>query len=79
MRIPPASLETVNDRIRAVLTAQTRKWGAPLINHLVYARVPEIFSAVRAMWGGLDAARLIEEDLQALVNRRVAAINGCAF
>ena len=79
MRIPPASLDTVNDRIRAVLNAQARKWGAPLINHLVYARVPAIFLAVRGMWGGLDTAGLIEEDLQALVNRRVAAINGCAF
>jgi hypothetical protein len=79
MRIPPVALEQVDERIRAVLDAQARRWGAPLFNHLIYARVPAIFAAVRAMWGGLDKAGLIGEDLQALVNRRVAALNGCVF
>lgn len=79
MRIEPVSIEGVDDRIRAVLRAQERRWGNPLINHLVYARVPAIFNAVRAMWGGLSAAGLIDEALQAMVNRRVAALNQCDF
>jgi hypothetical protein len=79
MRIQPVSLDSVDGRIRAVLEAQARRWGAPLLNHLIYARVPAIFAAVRAMWGGLDAAGLIGDDLQSLVNRRVAALNGCVF
>jgi hypothetical protein len=79
VRIQPVSLESVDQRIRAVLEAQARRWGAPLLNHLVYARVPAIFTAVRAMWSGLDAAGSIPADLTALVNRRVALLNHCAF
>ncbi len=63
----------------AVLNAQAKKWGAPLLNHLVYARRPSIFRGVRAMWQGIDASGLIDPRLQALLNRRVAALNGCEF
>ena len=66
-------------RIRAVLEAQADKWGAPLLNHLVYARRPSIFRGVRAMWTGLDTSGLLDSGLVALVNRRVAALNGCVF
>jgi hypothetical protein len=31
------------------------------------------------MWAGLDASGLIDGRLKALVNRRVAALNGCEF
>jgi hypothetical protein len=74
--IDPANAEP---RIRAVLEAQRRKWGAPLANHLVYARRPSIFSGVRGMWSGIESSGLIDEKLQALVNRRVAYLNGCEF
>ena len=66
-------------RIRAVLEAQANKWGGPLLNHLVYARRPTIFQGARGMCGGLDASGLIEPALTALVNRRVAYLNGCEF
>lgn len=66
-------------RIRAVLEAQAKKWGGPLLNHLVYARRPTIFQGARAMWGGLDASGLLDPALVALINRRVAALNGCEF
>ena len=70
----------VSDEYTAkVLAAQTRKWGAPLLNHLLYARRPTIFRGVRAMWTGLDSSGLIDGRLVALINRRVAAINGCEF
>ncbi len=65
--------------IKAVFAAQTRKWGAPLLNHLLYARRPSIFRGARAMWTGIEASGLIDPALKALVNRRVAALNGCAF
>jgi hypothetical protein len=65
--------------IRQVLEAQARKWGAPLANHLIYARRPSIFRGVRAMWTGIDSSGLIDAGLQSLINRRVAAINGCEF
>ncbi len=74
--VDPARAEK---RIRSVLEAQAEKWGGPLLNHLIYARRPTIFRGARAMWGGLDASGLIEPALVALVNRRVAALNGCEF
>jgi hypothetical protein len=64
---------------RRVLEAQAKIWGAPLLNHLVYARRPTILRAVRAMWTGIAASGLIDEKIQALVNRRVASLNGCEF
>jgi hypothetical protein len=63
--------------VRAVLEAQAKKWGAPLINHLIYARRPTIFRGARAMWSGLDSSGLVDPGLVALINRRVAALNGC--
>jgi len=62
-----------------VLEAQRKKWGAPLLNHLLYARRPTIFRGVRGMWSGIEASKLIDPKLQALVNRRVAALVGCEF
>ena len=77
--IDPNHLEGIERPIRQVLEAQARKWGAPLANHLIYARRPSIFRGVRAMWTGIDASGLIDGGLQALINRRIAAINGCEF
>lgn len=65
--------------IAAVFRAQTERWGAPLANHLIYARRPTIFRGARAMWAGLDQSGLLAPALVALVNRRVAAINDCDF
>lgn len=65
--------------IRNVFAAQEKKWGAPLLNHRVYARRPSIFKAVRGMWSGIEASGQIDAKLQALVNRRVAFLNGCEF
>jgi hypothetical protein len=74
--IDPSSAER---SIAAVLEAQAKRWGAPLANHLIYARRPTIFRGVRAMWTGLDSSGLIDVKLQAMINRRVAYLNGCEF
>ena len=74
--IDPAAAERP---VRAVLDAQAERWGAPLLNHLVYARRPTVFRGVRAMWSGLDASGLLDPALAALVCRRVAALNDCPF
>ena len=58
---------------------QADKWGAPLLNRLIYARRPSIFRGVRGMWAGLDTSGLLDPRLVALVNRRIAALNGCVF
>jgi hypothetical protein len=68
-----------DDYTAKVLAAQARTWGAPLLNHLTYARRPTIFRGVRGMWAGLDGSGLIDHKLVALLNRRVAALNGCEF
>ena len=78
-RIEGVDPEEVDNYTRRVLEAQARKWGAPLLNHLLYARCPSIFRAARGMWMGIDASGLVDGQLQALVNRRVASINGCEF
>lgn len=79
MRIPPIDPEETEPQVRAVLRKQAETWGAPLTNHLLYARRPSIFRGARGMWGGIDASGLIDERLKALLNRRVAALNGCPF
>ena len=79
MRIPGVDPETVDRQIEAVFEVQKKDWGAPLTNHLVYARRPTIFRGARAMWTGIDSSGLIDPKLRALINRRVAALNGCEF
>jgi hypothetical protein len=79
-RIDGVTAASVADEYTArVLAGQAKVWGAPLLNHLVYARRPTIFRGVRGMWGGLEASGLIDGRLVALLNRRVAALNGCEF
>jgi hypothetical protein len=78
-RIEGVDPNEVDEPVAAVLRGQARKWGGPLLNHLVYARRPSIFRGVRGMWGGLDASGLLDPELVALVNRRVAMHNRCEF
>ncbi len=78
-RIPDADVEQAERYVKQVLEAQESTWGAPLLNHLLYARRPSIFRGARAMWSGIDASGLLDDGLKALVNRRVAYLNGCEF
>jgi hypothetical protein len=78
-RIESVDPAAVEGPIRQVFEAQTRTWGGPLLNHLLYARRPTIFRGVRGMWSGIDASGLVDGALRALLNRRVAALNGCEF
>jgi len=79
MRIDPVDPESVDDQIKAVFAAQTKRWGAPLLPHRVYARRPAIYRGARTMWGGLASSGLLPPALHALLNRRVAILNGCPF
>jgi alkylhydroperoxidase family enzyme len=78
-RIPEVHPERLDRYCKDVLEAQKKTWGAPLLNHLLYARRPSIFRGARAMWTGIDASGLIDGGLRSLINRRVAAINRCEF
>jgi len=75
--VDPGTLS--DDYVAKVLAAQAKTWGGPLLNHLIYARRPTIFRGARGMWTGLDGSGLIDGKLTALLNRRVASINGCEF
>jgi hypothetical protein len=79
MRIKGIEPEEADDYARRVFEAQAKRWGAPLTNHLVYARRPTILRGARAMWQGIEGSGLVDGQLQALVNRRVASLNGCEF
>ena len=78
-RVANADVTTADKYVKTVLEAQARDWGDPLLNHLVYARRPSIFKGARAMWTGSESSGLIDPSLRALVNRRVAFLNGCEF
>lgn len=75
--VDPARVE--DEYTRKTLEGQAKFWGAPLLNHLLYARRPSIFRGVRGMWAGIDGSGLIDPGLRALLNRRVAALNRCEF
>lgn len=78
-RIPEVDPESTPPRVRAVLDAQRKTFGAPLKNHLLYAHDENIFRGVRGMWAALDKVAFDDCALSALVNRRVAARVGCVF
>lgn len=78
-RVADVNIDEADKYIQNVLEAQRKSWGAPLLNHLIYARRPSIFKGARAMWSGIESSGLIDAGLRALVNRRVASINGCEF
>jgi hypothetical protein len=78
-RVADVNTETADRYVKSVLEAQRETWGAPLLNHLIYARRPSIFKGARAMWTGIGSSGLIDAALQSLINRRVASHNGCVF
>jgi alkylhydroperoxidase family enzyme len=78
-RVADANVDEAEKYIQNVLAAQRKSWGAPLLNHLLYARRPSIFKGARAMWTGIEASGLLDAGLRALINRRVAFLNGCEF
>ena len=78
-RVADVNTEEADRYVKDVLDAQSKAWGGPLLNHLVYARRPSIFKGARAMWTGIEASGLIDAALRSLINRRVASLNGCVF
>lgn len=65
--------------VAQVFQQQESQWGSKLRPYEVYARRPSILLAVVGMWDGLAKSGLVDAELTALVNRRVAALNGCVF
>ncbi len=78
-RIPGVDPNTDEPYTKRAFELQTERWGAPLLNQRVYARRPALLRAARGMWAGIASSGLVDESLQALLNRRVARLNGCEF
>ena len=79
-RIPPVDVETLPDDLRAALEEQRELYGAPLYPYLFYARNPAYFRAAKTMWAVLQQeTKRVPGALRGLLNRRVAAWNGCVF
>ena len=79
-RISPVDVESLPDDLRETLEEQTKLRGEPLYPYLFYARHPAYFRAATAMWAALShEAKRVPVTLRALLNRRVAAWNGCEF
>src|SRR5260370_3971996 len=79
-RIPPVDFETCPDDLREELEEQRKLWGVPLYPYLFYARHPAYFRAAKKMWAALqEDAKRVPATLRALLNRRVAWWNGCAY
>jgi hypothetical protein len=78
-RIDGVDPKDADPRLEAVFEAQVKAWGAVLDPYLVYARRPDLFLAVRGMWDSFSRSGLLDDALQALVCRRVAALIGCPF
>jgi alkylhydroperoxidase family enzyme len=78
-RVSGASRASVEPAIEKAFQAQEKKWGAVLAPYPCYARRPMVFKAVQGMWAALAQSGLVDHRLVALVNRRVASLNGCVF
>ena len=78
-RIPGVDRKDVEAAVERAFQGQEKKWGDVLAPYPLYARRPTIFKSVQGMWMGLAQSGLLDHGLVALVNRRVAALNGCVF
>ncbi|HSM41780.1 MAG TPA: carboxymuconolactone decarboxylase family protein [Afifellaceae bacterium] len=59
---------------------QRRKYGAPLISSLAWARAPKLFFGVAVLYGMIDRrSSPVEPSLRSLITVRVSQINGCSF
>jgi len=65
--------------LQPVYTRQEEFYGAPLYNHQVLARRPQIFRAFRTMWAALEDHALLPARLRDLLNVKVASLIGCGL
>ena len=78
-RISGVDADRVEPSVSDVFAQQIERWGVTLEPYEIYARRPSLFHAVLGMWDGLRSSGLLDKKLTTLVNRRVAALNGCVF
>ena len=78
-RISGVDVDRVESAVGDVFDQQIERWGVTLEPYEIYARRPSVLHAVLGMWDGLKSSGLLDNKLTTLVNRRVAALNGCVF
>ena len=78
-RVKDVDRAAVPPDVEKAFRGQEKTWGTVLAPYPVYARRPTIFRSVQSMWVGLAQSGLVDRGLVALVNRRVASLNGCVF
>lgn len=66
--------------LRPFFWLQRRRFGAPLVPALVWARVPALYFALSGFYAALERRRSpLDPVLRSLVQTRVSQINHCAF
>jgi hypothetical protein len=79
-RIAPVDIDALPDDLRKTLEEQRKLYGAPLYPYLFYARNPGYFRATQRMFATMQQEmKRVPATIRALLNRRVAAWNGCEF
>jgi alkylhydroperoxidase family enzyme len=79
-RVPPLDIEGLPDDLRKTLEEQRKLYGTPLYPYLFYARNPAYFRAAQQMFATMQQEmKRVPAILRALLNRHVAAWNGCEF
>ncbi|MFQ5692725.1 MAG: hypothetical protein ACE5IM_06755 [Nitrospinota bacterium] len=78
-RISEVNVEEVPPEVRAVFDRQMEEFGAHLNPSKVYAHVPAILFAADALASAIRDEPHVAPEILALVNVRVAQINGCPF
>jgi alkylhydroperoxidase family enzyme len=79
-RVSPVDIEALPDDLRKTLEEQRKLYGTPLYPYLFYARNPAYFRAAQRMFATMQQEmKRVPATLRALLNRHVAAWNGCEF
>ncbi len=79
LRIAGIDPNTATPDIARALQRQIDQYGTPYHSSLVMARLPSIFNGYQALNAGMEASGLLDAQLKALINRRVASHNHCPF
>ena len=78
-RIPEAPGNPEDPIAKEVFERQMAEHGFVFNTSKIYARRPTIMRGLNLLQEGVDASGLLGTDLKAMVNVRVASINGCPF
>jgi AhpD family alkylhydroperoxidase len=80
MHVTEPTLSSLHWALRPLFRMQVRRWGAPLMPALVWARVPALYLALLAFYAAIERRRSpLPALLRSLVQTRVSQINHCAF